>query len=435
VAKKKTAAPKQRTGKQVTGGKRTAAKSSSGNKNARRSRTHDGPDPGKSTGGAGADPEHAAVTQSSAAPAEGTATPAVTPDDSAQATQPQDPNSLAWMAAQAVSALNAVKASQAEKLQAMLAAAENSQPASAEQPGPEESQQAGHPDESPAVAGIPRHPSPVAEYPIAEGQTAQFPDTVPVTGEAAGEHRTVPVEQLVTARATSAGHRLPLRVLLLFGALAITGLLGYRYWFDGAEPVEVAAVPDAAMVGPSQEQNLADIPLPRKAAITVVVDEPAVNPVPETAADAADAAGQAPAATRQPESAAAVQIAPPPQSPTPVQSPQVPESPAVVLTPAAPETGTAGEPAALAERHAAGGTGRQETENRRVEASAAPVRETDTPASSSPAASAAAAPPPSRRVTRPSQPGYRNPGYGYYPQQPSWQQRYRNPGYSQYPSR
>ncbi|MDH3900356.1 MAG: hypothetical protein OEU51_04840, partial [Gammaproteobacteria bacterium] len=39
---------------------------------------------------------------------------------------------------------------------------------------------------------------------------------------------------------------------------------------------------------------------------------------------------------------------------------------------------------------------------------------------------------PARRV-RP--PGYRTPGYGYYPPQPSWQPRYYRPGYSWPPSR
>ena len=397
---RKTATPKKRGGKKTTESKRTTAKSTSGKKNTRRSSTRDNQGPGKSAGGTGRDPERVAVAEASTGAAEEAGTPAAFSNSSPDAAPPPDPKSLSWMAAQAVSALNAVKASQAEKLQAMRAA---------------------------------------AEHPAGESQPARSPDTVTKPVEEAGRRAAVggsgqsqpggtperqpaaSTEQLIAARAT-ARQRMSLRPVLLVALIAIAGWLGYRYWSGGMEPVEVAEVPEAAVIESLKKQNITDVAVPRNAAITVVADEPVINPGPVTAGNTA---GQAAAVSREPD------------SPTVVVTP-APESRAAVVT-AAPEFPTAGETAAMPGVQPADSAGQQEAENPVVEPPAEPTRVAETPAIApakpSPAMTGEAMPPASRRVTQPSQPRNRNPGYGYYPRQRSWQQPYPNPGYSQYPPR
>jgi hypothetical protein len=130
---------KKRAGnKRATGRKRTAAKSPSGKMSTRGSGALDSPDPRKSAGRPGTGPERAAVEETLPGPADETATPPTAPNGNPEVTQPADPKSLSWMAAQAVSALNAVKASQAEKLQVMLAAAETPEVAQHESEKPQQ---------------------------------------------------------------------------------------------------------------------------------------------------------------------------------------------------------------------------------------------------------------------------------------------------------
>ena len=277
-------------------------------------------------------------------------------------TASDDPKSLSWMAAQAVSALNVVKDHQAEKRKAMLAKAEQDKaqqdketetsakvvaetetgkapvPSSAETT--KKKMQAGK-DKKPEKGPVSVQTVPVAaaqaRTPTAQGTHAPTP-AAPVTpgaGAAGNTHaggvsgkpedqRPPPPQakepavsrpsaepstrDLVVANAATR-RRLPARPVLMAGIIAVAVLLGYSYWNTGHDdkesitPLAEKASPEAAT---QPAATLAE-QAPSEAATppTVMVGEQA--PPDAASPPAATLAGQgSPEAATPPEDAASV---------------------------------------------------------------------------------------------------------------------------------
>jgi len=402
-SKQPVAADSDASGKQSTR-KKTAAKKKTVRKKAatRKKTTSKRKSTARRTGAAGKKP--AATT--------GTAELASLPIDPPPVTFPaaaaaaDDPKSLSWMAQQAVSALNAVKANQAEKGRVIMARAEKDMP---EREHADSDKQTGKPVQTagtgePGDAGqlpVEGCAAPAAdssgkesradsgarqetEQQSGEAQQTGKPAPPGIAGSPAPKPAAVPA---VGGRAaassaslrTPAKRRYPVRLLAL---IALAGVVPLWLYFGAGD--ETVHVPN------QQEQAIADTPVPepvgQSAAVPVPADGPAWQPA----------------------------TAPAP-FPEPVPASQVPENP-----------GSA-DPAVPVGASELTGTTAQETGAGQpvVETVETPARETETELTDT-----APVPP----LTPP---GRRAPGYGYYPPQRSWQQppAYYRPGYSRPPSR
>lgn len=383
-ARKKAAGKKKTTGEKAASRKKTTSK--------RKSTT-------RRTGAAGDKPAATTGTAGLASlPID--PPPVILPDAAAAA---DDPKSLSWMAQQAVSALNAVKAHQAEKGKVIMARAEKDKPerehadtgkpagkpaqaAGAGEPGDaEQLQVAVHAESTAGSSGEenraetatqqdaeqqPEAPQPVADKPVPSGiadNPVPQPAEVPAAGRrvAAGSPPPLPA---------TAKRRYPTRLQALT-AIAIVVTL-WLYFGAGDEAVHVTNQP---------EQEIAV--------------QPVLEPADRSAAVPADKPAWQPAAA-------------PAQFREPVPASQAPES--------QQSTDTA-VPVAASELT---GVTAQEAGQPVAETPATPAKETD------PGLTASA---PVQPVTPP---GRHAPGYGYYPPQRSWQPpTYYRPGYSRPPSR
>jgi hypothetical protein len=398
VKKKAATGKKAAASKKLPGKKATAKKKAPGKKASARKKSAKKPD------------KHADV-----APAAGTAPGPV--GATAVATAEGDSKSLSWMAAQAASALKAVRENQNERAQALLAKAEIT-PATPVKPGKKSGTRT-EPDLSAtgkaAKAGKTKPPvkgktAGAAPAEKAENRKNKQPGITPEavragTGkdtttdtmpepvkaaaipavnepstdmaaepaapqapaaskpEASGDQQAVtPPADVIAATSTATGNRRSLRPFLITGFIVLIGVLGARAWFSDDDTADIAVIQE----GVEAEQVTAVTARPQ---ITVVAAEPAEQPATDNApqtenlSPATTTAGPEPADdTRQ----ALQTIEPvPPETPTP-QPQVVTQSPA-----AAPQA--AGRPA--------------------------------------------------------PRPGYYAPAYGYYPQQPVRQQPYYRPAY------
>jgi hypothetical protein len=374
----------------------------------------------------------ASAAGNEATAAETAAAAALTPEDANQAVA--DPRSISWMSAQAVSALKAVKANQARKAESLLARVEKPVPGRAaitelpeqtsddlleelpemEAPAVMATPQATTPT-SPAAAGgeptITKEATVMQDKPGEQETTAIEVETSPAqpaveAAASATETATASEEAVVAAQAQQRG--LPVRPIVMTVFLGLLAYSGYRYWQENRDTF-VAAPPVAGSYSES-EQDAGWDDIPRQEAIAVVGEasgKPAAPPatVPgvenEAAAPGNTTAGDdlAPGTVTQPGGTTA--------TPT-YWKPDV--------SPAPQETASAPVPAVQAEM--------------------------ETPEPADTTATEPAQPEPAAVVAPPAQPAqpqapYGAPGYGYYPQQPNWQQQpYYRPTYPpQYPAR
>jgi hypothetical protein len=384
----------------------------------------------------------AAQSGAVAPPAESGASSAITATASVETTNTAnqaggDSRSISWMSAQAISALNAVKASQARKAESLLARVEKPVPGRAaitelpeqtsedlveEIPGMEPAAPAVPYTLAPLETATTSSPASAGDTRTTQKETAVMQDrpdeqettaestapgiTTENTAEAAsvnsGPEAKASTEAVIAAQAQQ--HGLPVRPIVATVFLAMLAFGGYRYWQDNRDTF-VAAPPDTGNYTETKQSAAWD-DVPQQEAISVI--------------DATTSEQSAPA-TPAPDKAADVAA----QSDTMFTD-------GFANTPATETTG-------YAATEDSGNTASQET----AEAGQPPVAqsqmETPEPAEITageppqPQTPAVAAPP-----TRPvqPQPGYGAPGYGYYPQQPNWQQPYYQPGYpQQYPAR
>jgi hypothetical protein len=376
AVKKKAAAPKKTARKKVTAKKKAPIKKAS-------ARTKSAKKPGKR-----------ADTGPTANPASATAT------DAAEG----DTKSLSWMAAQAASALKAVKANQNERAQTLLAKAEIT-PATPVKPG-EEAGTRTEPDLSeakkatkaaktkPARAGKKAVKEPSADIAVAptapEAPASTKPETTQAvlpaaTGDSGDQPADTPPAHVIAATAT--GSRRSIRPFLLTGIIVLIGVLGARAWFSNDDTADIAAIQEGA-----EAEQVS--PVTARPQISVVASEPAVKPATDaTQADswspATMSAWPEPADTRQ-----TVAPAPPETSisATKVIDTQQQQVMTQTIEPTSPETSI-------------NETKITETPQQQV------VTQTT-------AAAAKTVSPPAPR------PGYHAPAYGYYPRQPVRQQPY-----------
>jgi len=409
-------------------------------------------------------------------------------------TSSDDPKSLSWMAAQAVSALNVVKDHQAEKRKAMLAKAEKDEAVTLEKGSvsvhsvPVSAAQAKTPTTQGAQAVTPTTATPgagAAGNTHAGGVSGKPEDQRPLPPQAKESAVSRPpagssTRDLVVATAATR-RRLPARPVLMAGIIAVAALLGYSYWNTGHDDNEnisppaatlteqappEAATPPAVMVGEQAPPDTATPP-----AATLVEQAP-----PDAATQPAVTLGeQAPPDAVTTPAATLPEQAPPDTATLPVATLAEQASPEAATPPddavsAAPSVGvseplaTPGEgiqwPSTMAAPAAGQAAAETLTPTDESPVVTAPVQE-ETPAdrqdrvTESPLAtgsqdgqaaptgvaetqerqaeSVPAAQQPSRSAAAPSP--YRAPGYGYYPPQYSRQQPYYRPAYSQPPSR
>ena len=354
-----------------------------------------------------------------------------------------DPRSLAWMSAQAVSALNAVRASQAEQARELLARAEKPpvrHTAVAGQPEEHSTASAtGHAADGSSAAQLATDAAPAPEdhhgpepdtsaLPAAAASPPR-PETVKTASAASQEepeaqaiHETLAVPEVAAALPQeqeplphAAPHvpppaprnRLPLRPAVLAGVLAVAGLLVYWSWpgtDDTAGPAAVqemltstddtpiveiqqteiipvvAGTPDRPVAAPATGETWSPVTEPAWPEPEADTGEPATASVPEAVTNAAQPPGTPPAS---PASAAAGANS----SPAGKTTTDTATKPVAAVQPAAPAQPAVPVPPATTTRQAA------------------------------------------------PQPRYQAPGYSQYPQQPGWQQPYYRPAYPQYPSR
>jgi hypothetical protein len=352
----------------------------------------------------------------------------------------QDSRSISWMSAQAVNALNAVRANQARKAESLLARVEKpvpGRPAITELPEQtSEDLLEEIPGMETAAAGVPQTDvpqEPRTTSPASTGETSKIQKETAIMQDKSGEqespaaetagHTTeeaamtasdsseagpvAPTEAVVAAQAQQPG--LPVRPIVATVFVALLAFSGYRYWQDHRDS-QVAAPPVAGSYSETVQDAAWD-DIPQQEAIAVVGATPGEQPPPDattpgmatgdsaqvntdTVADPAATAAMAPTGSTSDGDSEVFAAQPAEETATPSTGRAVPE------TPEPADTATI-EPAAQPE-------------------SAAEV-----------------APPP----VRPAQPQPRygapgSPGYGYYPQQPNWQQPYYQPAYPpQYPAR
>ena len=310
-----------------------------------------------------------------------------------------DTKSLSWMAAQAASALKAVRANQSERAQTLIAKAEIT-PASPVKPRKKitpavEPEVPEVKEESSADTALPADEStaqPAAE-PVAvkidtpdasasneesglpdqaavieAAEETASPETLPepvitnTTGSTEQAQPDQPETQpaaVIAAASTATRNRHPARRFLIPGIILLIGILGVRSWLSDSETPDVAVTPVKTVI---------EKPAP---AIAVITEKPLTKPVSK------------PAITR---------------------------TPADNWTPTAPP----GWPASTASPHGQQATANSGTTSRQGQL---PQQETGVAARTS------------RPVT--TRPGYYAPAYGYYPQQPYRQPAYSRPSYLQ----
>jgi len=377
-----------------------------------------------------------------------------------------DEKSLAWMADQAVKALNAVKASQMEQAQALKAKGEIGQEESgsdredddihhvaSDTPTPEQQLAAMRMLNAEEISAD------AASLAVQSGMAAAAPlpaSTPPVQTATVGEPGTVPPGETsmhappppaaVGAAATS---RLPVRAILLVGFLLMFGYAGYHYWFSGAREAGRIPSPPSATGEPSGPELGKEMAAP---AISVVPAPEPVNrsagPVPAQVPSvvtppAGEPESGEPAATRAPPPPLVEPTRPTVAAPQPVTAPgtwqpaaapfpgsagtagEAPErtEPAVAVEPSTPAAANP-EPAPVPQTWAPAGSPAAEPDRE-------PIPSAPTPAPSVRAEPSARPPAPPAPATRPAYPAG---GYGYYPPPASWQPYYRQV-YPQAPAR
>jgi hypothetical protein len=418
--------------KAAPAGNQTAGKSRRKNRSATRETGR--PDMiAPQTGG----PETADATTAAAAMTENPANPA-----------DKDSRSISWMSAQAVSALNAVKASQARKAESLLARVEKPVPGRPgitelpeqtiedlleEFPGMEAATPAA-PDSTapqettttpPAAAGdtrtIQKEGTVMQEKPGTQETTAveAAANTSEPTATAASESgestATASTETIIAAQAQR--RELPVRPIVVAVFLVMLAFSGYHYWQENRDSGVAAPPPVAGSYnGSAREADWGDIP--QKSAIAVVGATREEQP----ATAATESARPAEVAT-QPENPAGYGFADSPVAEPPASAATMDTGSMAVQ----PAVDTAPSPPAQAEMEA--------PQSAKITASQPPqAGEITASEPQQPQATAVAAPP--ARPAQP-QPRYGAPGYGYYPQQPNWQQQpYYQPAYQQqYPAR
>lgn len=232
----------------------------------------------------------------------------------------------------------------------------------------------------------------------------EVPATPPVNTRPAPETTASP-EAVVAARAQSRG--LPARPIVMAVFLAMLAYSGYHYWQD--KGVSHVAPPPVADSFSQRVQDAAWDDIPQQEAIAVVGAPPGKQPAPAAPAAEEAAAVPLPSATTAAGGGASTPAI------EPAGSAAAGTSGVDIAQPAA---NAAPPPAAQAEM--------ETPEPAQVTASEAPESAAITATEPSQ--------PPARPVQQ--QPRYGAPGYGYYPQQPNWQQPYYQPARPpQYPAR
>ncbi len=164
-----------------------------------------------------------------------------------------DEKSLSWMASQAVKALNAVKASQSEQLQALKAKAEMSEG----EPAPA-SRDEGIDLETNETAGATGEYEPViAESQVMDDGLTQSPD-VP-TGEPAS---VVPAAAQMTSTQGA-----PWSTILILGVLVVIGVLGYRHWSSRNNATSDLSTPSSVAIEPINPATGIDMTRPPISAV------------------------------------------------------------------------------------------------------------------------------------------------------------------------
>ena len=338
-----------------------------------------------------------------------------------------DPRSLAWMSARAVSALNAVREHQAEQAKELLARMEKP-PArhstAGGEPGataatvntadsaaavqaaadivPATADSLSQPDSeaAPATAAPAYSPDTDTGISTAEavvpGATALPQDREPAPAVDSQQHVTPPPPP------PPARNRLVLRSVQLAGVLTVAGLLAFRFWPVSEDPADTAATPGAF----SNTDITTLVEPPQPAAISVVTDTPAkATKVPATVST------WKPARERvkpEPETATTQAAAAKPEGRTAQADLTAATSSAVATDATAPDVNSDAQTTVQP---------------------AVPLPPATTTRPAEPVAPARTARPAAR------QPRYPAPGYGQYPQQPGWQQPYYRQAYPQYPAR
>jgi hypothetical protein len=400
-------------------------------KPARSGKTRKTTDPGKVAPQTGGETDSAASATAAAV--------ATNPANS----QDPDSRSISWMSAQAINALNAVKASQARKAESLLARVEKpvpGRPAITELPEQTSEDLLEELPEMEATAEgvlqteVPQEttitsPASPGEIPIIQKETSIMQDkpgdqeipavetaghsTEDTAATASDSPETGPMastEAVVAAQAQQSG--LPVRPIVATVFLALLAFSGYRYWQDNRDSY-VAAPPVAGSYSETVQDAAWD-DIPQQEAIAVVGTTPGEQPAaaattPEmTTEDAA-----------QPDTTAVEGLA----------TTAATESPGD--TAAGDSSVFAVQPAGETAPPQAGQTLQEMPEPADI---AEPAEIVASEPAAQPGTAAGLAPPPVRPAQ--PQPRYGAPGYGYYPQQPNWQQPYYQPAYPpQYPAR
>jgi hypothetical protein len=349
----------------------------------------------------------------------------------------EDSRSISWMSAQAISALNAVRANQAKKAESLLARVEKPVPG---KPGITElpvqtsedllEELPGVEAAAPAVAQTIAAQEPEKTPPAAAGDTPKVQKEKTVMQDKPHDQETATTESaetttetaataaagtepgakasteaVVAAQAQSSG--LPVRPIVVTVFLAMLAFSGYQYWQENRD----SGVTEPPLAGSYKEsvQGAAWDDIPQQEAIAVVGKTTGEEPAP-----AATAPGNAAEVAAQPDKSATDELASTPAT-------QPPGS-AIETTPWKPDTGTA-QPAADVVPQPADQAASETAEPAEIKTSEPPQPK-----------AAAAVTQPARPA--PPQPGYGAPGYGYYPPQQNWQQPYYQPAYpQQYPAR
>ncbi len=378
---------------------------------AKEANTDDGGDRTNAKAGTGRDPSAAEPVSAELPPRRRGILLGTRPGAEAPAAA-DDAKSLAWMATQAVKALNAVKASQLEQAQALKARAETSQderPLAWEEEGIalDAGESAGLPGGY--VQTVPAPPLPLET--AAVGQPGQVVRPIESPQEA------VTVQRIPAVARGASAPRAPARLIVMLGILALIGWLGYRHWIAGDRTPSEVSAPTTAIIEPAGPVTGVELTAPPISVVaapksTAGHTEPAPAEVDTAPAHEPAAAAPAVVTTERNEPAA------------PATSPQAEAVAGNAPHPAQANPASAAMPAALPPAPAPDVAARQPASAPEVTASQpaapAPVPEVT--------AKQPAPPAPAPRSQYPTN------GYGYYPPPSSWQPYYR-PAYPQTPAR